>query len=58
VDEGGLMSYGESMRAAFRALGPYISKVASGTKPADMPVSQPTQFELVVNLSAARTLSP
>lgn len=56
VDEGGLMSYGESLRTAYRGLAPYIAKVAAGASPADMPVSQPTQFELVINLRTAKTL--
>jgi putative tryptophan/tyrosine transport system substrate-binding protein len=56
VDEGGLMSYGESMRTAYRGLAAYIGKLAAGANPGDMPVSQPTQFELVVNLRTAKTL--
>jgi putative ABC transport system substrate-binding protein len=56
VDEGGLMSYGESMRTAYRSLATYIGKVAIGANPAEMPVSQPTQFELVINLKTAKTL--
>lgn len=56
VDEGGLMSYGESMSAAFRSVAGYIGKVAGGAKPGDLPVSQPTRFELVVNLKTAKTL--
>jgi putative ABC transport system substrate-binding protein len=56
VDEGGLMSYGESLSTAFRSLAGYIGKVAAGSRPAEMPVSQPTQFELVINLKTARTL--
>jgi putative ABC transport system substrate-binding protein len=56
VDEGGLMSYGESMRSAFRSLAPYIGKLAAGANPAEMPVSQPTQFELVLNLKTAKAL--
>ena len=56
VDEGGLMSYGESMNTAYRALATYIGKVATGSNPADMPVSQPTQFELVINVKTAKAL--
>lgn len=56
VDEGGLMSYGESMRAAYRSLATYIGKVSAGAHPAELPVSQPTQFELVVNLKTAKAL--
>jgi putative ABC transport system substrate-binding protein len=56
VDEGGLMSYGESLSAAFRSLATYIDKIATGIKPGEIPVSQPTQFELVINLKTARAL--
>lgn len=56
VDEGGLMSYGESMRAAYRGVGSYISRVVAGQKPGTMPVTQPTRFELVVNLKTAGDL--
>lgn len=56
VDDGGLMSYGESMRAAFRGVGAYISKVTAGQKPGSIPVTQPTRFELVINLKTAKSL--
>lgn len=56
VDEGGLMSYGESMFTAYRSLATYIGKVATGTNPGEIPVSQPTQFELVINLKTAKAL--
>jgi putative ABC transport system substrate-binding protein len=56
VDEGGLMSYGESLRTAFRGVAGYVGKVAAGARPAELPVSQPTQFELVVNLKTAKAL--
>lgn len=56
VDDGGLMSYGENLRAAYRNAGLYVNKLARGAKPADLPVRQPTRFELVVNLKTAKTL--
>jgi putative ABC transport system substrate-binding protein len=56
VDEGGLMSYGESLRAAYYNAASYIKKVAHGTTPGDLPVSQPTHFELVINLKTAKAL--
>lgn len=56
VDDGGLMSYGESLRTAYRDAATYIKKVAHGANPADMPVAQPTRFELVINMKTARTL--
>jgi len=56
VDAGGLMSDGESMRTAYRSVATYIGKIATGGNPAEMPVSQPTQFELVVNLKSAKAL--
>lgn len=56
VDAGGLMSYGESMAASFRSLADYIGKIAAGAKPGDLPVAQPTHFELVINMKSARAL--
>lgn len=56
VDEGGLMSYGESMTTAYRGLAAYIGKVAAGANPGELPVSQPTQFEFVINQKTARAL--
>jgi putative ABC transport system substrate-binding protein len=56
VDSGGLMSYGESMRTAYRGVGRYIGKIAEGIKPSEIPVAQPTQFELVINLRTAKAL--
>ena len=56
VEAGGLMSYGESLVASFRGVGSYVAKLAAGAKPADLPVSRPTVFELVVNQKTANAL--
>jgi len=56
VDVGGLMRYGESMNAAWRGIGSYVSRIVAGTSPASMPVTQPTRFELVLNLETAKEL--
>jgi putative ABC transport system substrate-binding protein len=56
VDAGGLMSYGESLRSGYGGAGVYVAKVAKGTRPADLPVQQPTKFELILNRKRAQAL--
>ncbi|MFL6828391.1 MAG: ABC transporter substrate-binding protein [Bradyrhizobium sp.] len=56
VDAGGLASYGPSTSDMFRRAGDYVDRIFRGAKPADMPVEQPTKFELVINLRIAKAL--
>ena len=56
VETGGLMYYGADLADSYRRIAYFVDRILKGTKPADLPVEQPTKFELIINLKAAKQI--
>ena len=56
AERGCTYSYGPNVQALYRTIGSYVVRIFSGERPSDLPVEQPTKFELIINLKRARTL--
>jgi putative tryptophan/tyrosine transport system substrate-binding protein len=56
VDAGGLMSYAANFAGSYRRVAYFVDRILKGTKPADLPVEQPTKFEFVINLKTAKQI--